>query len=156
MQTLKKPEPVTRYDYHEVMKYLQEKYHFHNDRDYYNLWDARGKLHERCRRKVEKTLGSFSFYSKSPLIYTEEENKQHDLFNQLKDDGEKALPKDLDFWSDVILEDQEITDGSTFTVYEVSIKRIEVEEYKNIIRWMMDEFGDGPVGRRFVNLEVNW
>lgn len=156
MKTLKKPEPVKRYDYHEVMKYLQEKYNFHNDRDYYDRWGLLNDFNEKCLEKIQKTFKSVSFYTKSPPLFTEDEKEQHKLFHELKNVGLKTLPEDLSFWRDVVLENHEISNGSTFTLYEEFIEDIEIKEYKNIINWMMDEFGDGPIGERFVQLEVSW
>lgn len=151
-----KPAKHTYYDYKEVISYLEEKFNF-KERDYYSYWDKMREIEQQALSEVLEKFGNTSFWTISPPKYTEEEKAQDDLFTSLKEKAEKNLPEILDFWYDYILEENDIVNGSSFTLYE-DYSNIEhyCYEYQNIFMWLMEEFGEGEAGKRKIDFVVSW
>ncbi len=152
---MSKPVPKTIHDYTECMDYISEKHNF-NDRDYYGYWDIRQKNQDTALQKTKEKFGNTSFWPAAPTTYTVEQKEQSKYYNRLLNNLNKNLPKDLDFWGDVLVDHYGITNGCVFTVYEDIINDLDCEEYHNIIIWLMDEFGSGENGSREIEFQVSW
>lgn len=154
-----KPKPRTRHDYQECMAYIEKKHGF-NDRDYYGYWKKREEHRQLAKQAVQDKFGNISWWTVSPPLYNEEQKAQNIFFEaEIKRLEEtEPLPKDLDFWGDILVEGHNISNGSTFTLSDDEDfgDYSDVPEYNDIINWLMDEFAEGEKGKREIDFEVHW
>lgn len=155
---MQKPNKNNFWDYSEIMQYLEKKYNF-TENDYYS-YNAKLKiLTDKALAQTKDKFQSISFWTKSPNAHTAEEKQQEQFYtaclNTLKQ--ENPLPKELDFWNDYMLKrfEDQIFNGCIITLEE-SDRPKKITEFINIFDRLMNEFGEGEIGKRKIVINIWW
>ena len=154
-----KPTPRTRYDYHQCISYIEKKHGF-DERDYYGHWKKREEHHRLAKEAVQDKFGNTSWWNTSTLTHNDEQKAQSEFFEAEKKRLEQVdpLPPRLDFWGDYLIDTYGISNGSTFTMsdYDSDGSYSKVPEFNNIVKWLLEEFGEDTYGIKSIDFEVSW
>lgn len=142
---------IQYYDYHEVSRYLEQKYGY-SERDFAGMFTYQRNL----MKMVDEKFGDESWKHVAPAVANEQQTAAIAYHQELK----QSIPEPpyQDFWH-FVLSRTEIHNGGMFTMSDIWFDGVsELEDWqKQILEYYLSEFGeDNGYDEREILFKVSW